>query len=125
MKRSVLVTAFSAMLSALGAVSGPDHKVKSQRREFRTESATRRACARCGLNSNAATVSQAADPATQAGHHRAQSAGRLLLKRMSEPVGVAVQPQLKCNSPPLHTMEHGGVHERIERKDQEPPPLHG
>ena len=74
MKRSVLVTAFSAMLSALGAVSGPDHKVKSRRREFRTESATRRACARCGLNSNAATVSQAADPATQAGHHRAQSA---------------------------------------------------
>ena len=74
MKRSVLVTAFSAMLSALGAVSGPDHKVKSQRREFPTESATRRACARCGLNSNAATVSQAADPATQAGHHRAQSA---------------------------------------------------
>lgn len=50
--------------------------------------------------------------------------GRLLLKRMSEPVGVAVQPQLKCDSPPLHTMEHGGVHERIERKDQEPPPLH-
>ena len=48
-----------------------------------------------------------------------------LLQRMSEPVGVAVQPLLKCDSPPLNTMEHGGVHERIERKDQEPPPLHG